>query len=135
LVRERTDDLLPLEKLSIGGATTVRGYRENVITRDNGLISSLELRIPLWQSTILSDNPEEGLIEFATFMDYGRSWNADSDTPDPKDIYSVGIGLRWTPSKKIHANLYWGYALRDVKEPDEKDLQDDGVHFDLSILF
>ncbi|OQY57066.1 MAG: hypothetical protein DRR08_02180 [Candidatus Parabeggiatoa sp. nov. 2] len=128
-------DLLPLEKLSIGGATTVRGYRENVITRDNGLISSLELRIPLWQSTILSDNPEEGLIEFATFMDYGRSWNADSDTPDPKDIYSVGIGLRWTPSKKIHANLYWGYALRDVKEPDEKDLQDDGVHFDLSILF
>jgi hemolysin activation/secretion protein len=128
-------DLLPLEKLSIGGATTVRGYRENVITRDNGLISSLELRIPIWQSTILSDNPEEGWIEFATFMDYGRSWNADSDTPDPKDIYSVGIGLRWAPSKKIHANLYWGHALRDVEDPDEKDLQDDGVHFDLSILF
>ena len=128
-------DLLPLEKLSIGGATTVRGYRENILTRDNGFISSLEWRIPLWKMPIWSDN-QEGWIKLAPFFDYGHSWNADSDTPEPKDIYSAGIGLRWDPNKHIHTNLYWGYALQDdIPEPDERDLQDDGVHFELSILF
>lgn len=130
-------DLLPIEKLSIGGATTVRGYRENVLTRDNGFISSLEWRIPVWKMPLWSDNEDDGRIEIAPFFDYGHSWNADSDTPEPKDIYSAGVGLRWSPNKNIHANLYWGYALQqdDIPEPDEKDLQDDGVHFELSIQY
>lgn len=43
------DPLLPLEKLAIGGAVTVRGYRENVFARDNGWVSSLEFRIPIFR--------------------------------------------------------------------------------------
>lgn len=130
-------DLLPLEKFSIGGASTVRGYRENQLTRDSGLISSLEWRIPVWRLPIsgLSKNPEDGRLEIAPFMDYGRAWNADSDTPTPKDIYSIGLGLRWAPNQDIHTELYWGKALRDLPEPEDKDWQDNGVHFELSVLF
>lgn len=132
------EDLLPLEKLSIGGATTVRGYRENLLTRDNGLISSLEWRIPMpFQLQIpgLSQKPEDGKVEFTPFIDYGRSWNTDIDTPEPKDIYSAGLGVRWKANENIQAQLYWGYALRDVPEQEDKDLQDNGVHFGMSVLF
>ncbi|RKZ41922.1 MAG: ShlB/FhaC/HecB family hemolysin secretion/activation protein [Gammaproteobacteria bacterium] len=126
------EDLLPLEKLSIGGATTVRGYRENLLTRDNGLISSLEWRIPIYGQ---SKDSKYGKVEFTPFIDYGRSWNTDIDTPEPKDIYSAGLGVRWKANENIHAQLYWGYALRDVPEQEDKDLQDNGVHFGMSVLF
>jgi hemolysin activation/secretion protein len=130
--------LLPLEKLSIGGATTVRGYRENYLTRDNGLISSLELRIShdkwKYQISKLEPNPEDGRIEIVPFIDYGRAWNADDASKMDDDIFSVGIGARWTLNQKQQTQLqvYWGHALTDVPDPEDKDLQDDGIHFGIT---
>jgi hemolysin activation/secretion protein len=132
------ESLLPLEKLSIGGATTVRGYRENYLTRDNGLISSMEMRIPIFKMPIpgLSKNPEDGQISIAPFIDYGRAWNDSSDVNDfDDDIVSTGVGLRWLPNRYIHAQVYWGKALTDVEEQEDKDLQDDGVHFEISVRY
>ncbi|MCK5720461.1 MAG: ShlB/FhaC/HecB family hemolysin secretion/activation protein [Thiomargarita sp.] len=129
------EDLLPLEKLSIGGATTVRGYRENLLTRDNGFISSIEWRIPVFNFAIAGKNIEDGKVEIAPFIDYGRAWNTDIDTPDPTKIYSIGIGIRWSPNEHIYTQLYWGHALRDIPAPEDKDLQDDGVHFQLNAAF
>jgi hemolysin activation/secretion protein len=139
-LQKANQGVLSLEKFSVGGATTVRGYRENQMTRDNGLISSLEWRLPLpflqWRLPKLSKNPEDGIPQLATFIDYGRAWNESSEIPDdPKDIYSIGLGLRWSPSQYINTELYWGHALRDIPEPTDKDLQDDGIHFELSLLF
>ncbi|OQW94128.1 MAG: hypothetical protein BWK79_07445 [Beggiatoa sp. IS2] len=130
-------DLLPLEKISIGGATTVRGYRENQLTRDNGLISSVEWRMPIMRIPMpgLSKESEDGLLYFAPFADYGRAWNTDSDTPDPKDIYSVGFGLRWAPIPKVQAEVYWGKALQDIPDSPDNDLQDKGIHFEISVLW
>ncbi|RKZ92573.1 MAG: ShlB/FhaC/HecB family hemolysin secretion/activation protein [Candidatus Parabeggiatoa sp. nov. 1] len=128
-------DLLPLEKLSIGGVSTVRGYRENLLTRDSGFISSLEWRIPVMKWRFLSKEPEDGQVEIMPFIDYGRSWNADSGTPEPKDITSIGLGFNWRPNPNMNAQVYWGYALRDIPDPDDKDLQDDGVHFEFSVWF
>lgn len=130
------NDLIPLEKVSIGGATTVRGYRENLLTRDNGFITSLEWRISLVRIPIPKiSGTDDGWLRIAPFIDYGRAWNADSETPDPKDIYSAGIGLRWAPSPKINTELYWGAALRDIPDPEDDDLQDKGVHFGITVEF
>lgn len=131
------EDLLPLEKLSIGGATTVRGYRENQLTRDNGFVTSLEWRIPLVKLRIpkLSRTEDDGQVYVTPFIDYGRSWNADSDTPDPKNIYSTGLGLQWKPSHKLDAALYWGTALQDIPEPEDENLQDKGIHFEIVVDF
>ncbi len=41
------DSLLPLEQFSLGGINTVRGYRENQLVADNGILGSIEFRIPL----------------------------------------------------------------------------------------
>jgi hemolysin activation/secretion protein len=39
--------LLPLEQLAVGGRYTVRGYQENQLVRDNGVIAQLEARVPV----------------------------------------------------------------------------------------
>jgi len=40
------DSLLSLEKFSVGGLDTVRGYRQNQLVTDNGVVGSFELRFP-----------------------------------------------------------------------------------------
>lgn len=124
------ETLLPIEKFPIGGANSVRGYRENQLVRDNGWVSSLEFRVPVFRLPLpwLSERPEEGLVQLVPFADFGWSWNTGSSTPEPEIIYSVGLGIRWDPTRRIHGQLYWGKALKDVDNPDT-DLQDEGIHF------
>lgn len=136
-LRVSADPLLPLEKFSIGGASTVRGYRENQITTDSGVISSLEWQIPIVQLKIpgVSKGETDGFLHLAPFFDFGYGWNTDLPDPDPDSICSLGLGLRWVISKSAFAEIYWGHALEDVVQSGEDDLQDDGVHFQLNIEY
>jgi hemolysin activation/secretion protein len=120
--------LFSLEQFSLGGSQTVRGYREKQLVRDNGLVSSLELRIPVW-----SAGAESLALQLAPFVDYGRSWNSDRPELDPRNIYSVGIGLRWGFRRHLQGDVYWGHRLKDIEEPADHDLQDDGVTFQVSL--
>jgi hemolysin activation/secretion protein len=128
------DPLLALEQIPVGGRYSVRGYRENQLVRDNGVIVSLEARIPLVQNAAWAD-----YLQLAPFVDYGQAWFDESDTPDPRDIYSVGIGLRWAltvipgPLPMTTAlEVYWGHPIQDV-DTDGDSLQDDGFHFQFAI--
>jgi hemolysin activation/secretion protein len=120
------DPLLTLEQVAIGGRFTVRGYREFTLVRDNALLASVELRVPLVRNTRWAD-----YLELAPFFDYGRGWNAVGSTPDPLDISSVGMGLRWALTLpgvltlKPQFEVYFGYRLRDVRLVGKRDpLQD-----------
>ncbi len=126
--------LVSAEKFSIGGGTTVRGYRENQITADNGVMGSVEWRIPVVQLKIpgLSKGTNDGILQLCPFFDYGKGWNKNTQDPDPDQIYSAGLGLRWNISKDISAEVCWGYALKDVSGTDEYDIQDDGIHFQIT---
>ena len=110
------DPLLTLEQVAIGGRYTVRGYREFTLVRDNAVLASLELRVPLVRKTRWAD-----YLELAPFFDYGRGWNAVGSTPDPLDISSVGVGLRWALTLpgvltlRPQFEVYFGYRLRDVR--------------------
>lgn len=118
------DNLMPMEEIAVGGANTVRGYRENQLVRDNGLIASLEVRKSIFQS-----ESNQHLIQIAAFSDYGRAW-AENDAIETATIYSVGLGMRWQWNRTGAADLYWGKPLKDVNNPDDS-LQDDGIHFKL----
>jgi hemolysin activation/secretion protein len=126
--------LLPLEQIAVGGRYTVRGYRENLLVRDQALITSLELRIPIVQNAAWAE-----YLQLVPFSDYGYAKNKDLPTFYPRSIYSVGLGLRWgvplmkSPAElKLDFEFYWGYALVDVNPPDHN-LQDDGIHFQIAV--
>jgi hemolysin activation/secretion protein len=130
-----TDDpLLPIEQISVGGRYSVRGYRENLLVRDQAFITSLELRIP-----IIRDKKWADYIQICPFFDYGKAMYKDLPTPQPQDIYSVGVGLRWSaPIIKAPVELradfefYWGYPLKHVDTADYN-IQDSGIHFQFAI--
>lgn len=122
-VQLAADPLLPLERFAVGGANSVRGYRENQLVRDNGWVSSLEFRYPLWR-----DETGFSALQLAAFADYGHAWNKDGDTPAPRSLSSAGLGLRWDPTLHLHAELYGAIPFRDIHQTDG-DLQDDGIYF------
>ena len=124
---QRTNDpLLSLEQFVIGGVNTVRGYRENQLVRDMGVVSSLELRSPIYQN-----KRGERILQLAPFIDFGGGWNHD-DSPTPHTIASIGIGVLFNPNRYCRLQCYWGYAFRDFDTP-EDNLQDSGIHFALNI--
>ncbi len=134
-LRLSSNELLPLEKFPIGGRDTVRGYRENELTRDNGFLFGLEFRLPVGVVKLpgVSRSPVDGRVQLALFSDYGVSWDDGSGSSEPPDIGSVGVGFRWFPGKSLHAELYVGHALRKLTGDDEHDLQDDGIHFEIGV--
>jgi len=129
-VQLTTQPVFSLEQFSVGGHQSVRGYRENQLVRDNGLVSSLELRIPLWSDARLGF-----ALQLAPFFDYGRSWNTKRSEASPRHLMSVGVGLRGSITRYLSGEIYWGHRLRHVVEPDRNDLQDEGVQFSLVTSF
>jgi hemolysin activation/secretion protein len=126
-VQLTNDPLFVMEKYSVGGALSVRGYRQNTLVRDNGYDISLEYRYPF-----IKDASGRSIFALAPFIDAGGANNTDQPNgPNPDFISSAGIGVRWDPTPKVHAQVYWGYAFQDVIV-DGSSIQDDGIHFLLS---
>jgi hemolysin activation/secretion protein len=115
--------LAPLEKYAMGGLYTVRGYRKNVLVSDNAVTGSLE-----WWFPLVQDGAGTEYLSLAPFADYGRGWDNGASSASPRDLASVGIGLRlaW---KGLAADFFYGYALRKSGERNIGDPQEDGIHF------
>ncbi|MBI5641108.1 MAG: ShlB/FhaC/HecB family hemolysin secretion/activation protein [Nitrospirae bacterium] len=118
-----SDALLPLEKFSVGGMNSVRGFRENQLVRDNGLSSSLELRIPLFYNKF-----GDSVFNLVPFTDFGWSWNNKIQTPFPKTILSLGLGFVWAITDRFSLQVYGGVPWRKI-DTNGNDLQDKGIHF------
>jgi Haemolysin secretion/activation protein ShlB/FhaC/HecB len=94
-VQWAADPLLALEKLGVGGGSTVRGYRENLLVRDRGFVGSVELRFPVFRLPLpfISRRPEDGQVQLATFYDFGWSENVEEASPNPRP--SPARALAW----------------------------------------
>lgn len=129
--------LLSLEQLELGGISSVRGYLENQALTDNGIIASLEFRIPVWEDK--DHNPK---ISLAPFADFGLGWDnvahdhvAAGTTNLGRQgvaLPSFGIGLIANPWKYVSGQIYWGYGLNRRQVPEGNSLQYKGVEFSLS---
>ncbi len=124
------DPLLAFEKFAVGGHSSVRGYRENFFVRDNGFITSVELRFPLF---VDSEGVERYNLQLSAFADYGIAWDKNNALPtsDAENIYSIGLGVLWEPIRSLHIEVYYGEALKDVDNAGDS-LQEDGVQFRVS---
>ncbi|NBV85234.1 MAG: ShlB/FhaC/HecB family hemolysin secretion/activation protein [Verrucomicrobia bacterium] len=126
-VQLSNDALLSSEQFSIGGAQSVRGYRENQILRDNGIFASCELRIPVWLT-----KDRTPAVSVATFFDYGQGWDSRKMDSGLQELCSIGLGVLFDVSKRARATVYCGHHLIEVQKTRES-LQDYGIHFTLSL--
>ncbi|WP_223807436.1 ShlB/FhaC/HecB family hemolysin secretion/activation protein [Pseudanabaena sp. UWO311] len=118
--------LLSQEQISFGGQDTLRGFRQDSITTDNGLLFSAELRIPVMRIPEIG-----GLLQIAPFFDFGTAWNYNGSTnPDPGTLASLGFGLRFQMSDRLTIRLDWGIPLSRISG-DKTTLQERGLYFSL----
>ncbi len=130
-VQLATEPLLPVEQISAGGRFSVRGYQENQFVRDHGVITSLEVRIP-----VLQNRPWADVVHLSPFVDFGRLWNASRPDPNPEPamLISIGMGLRWAAKLPFRIpiqpqlEVFWGYRLKEADTTGDR-LQGNGVHF------
>ncbi len=114
------DSLLSPEKITIGGVDTVRGYRQNQLVGDNGVIGGVEVRIPL------ASNVEN--LQLVPFFDIGTVWNNRGSNPDQQTLASLGLGLQWQPYRGFVLRADYGIPLIGTGDSGSS-LQDNGFNF------
>ncbi|MEM9175355.1 MAG: ShlB/FhaC/HecB family hemolysin secretion/activation protein [Myxococcota bacterium] len=117
-----------LAQFALGGHPSVRGYRQNRIVRDEGVVGGLEARIPLWRDAF----DRRPIVQLVPFFDGGRAFSRHfrTDTLRSESLASVGVGLRARLGELAFGEFYWGAPLLSDGDTDgESALQDEGFHF------
>jgi hemolysin activation/secretion protein len=99
--------LLALEQIGLGGQETVRGYRQDFLLRDNGILASAEVRVPIF-------TPSDGkqLLQIVPFFDIGRAWNKSNSLSLPDcNIAATGLGVRYQSNDNFFAKLDYGIPV------------------------
>ncbi|MEH2138379.1 ShlB/FhaC/HecB family hemolysin secretion/activation protein [Nostoc sp.] len=125
------DSLLPSQQFVIGGGQSVRGYRQNIRSGDNGFRVAIEDRF-----TVQRDKSGLSTIQLAPFLDMGAVWNQSNNPnvlPDQAFLVGAGLGFLWNQAMGID-NLFlrldYGFPFIDLSDRGNN-AQDDGFYFSL----
>ena len=120
--------LLPAEQFAIGGAGSVRGYRQDQLQADNGVFGSLEVQLP-----IIRHRRSDSVVHLVPFFDWGHVWNAaSSEEADPNTISALGLGVQWSWGDRVTARLEYGIPLVNLESRD-RTWQENGVLFSIRV--
>jgi hemolysin activation/secretion protein len=128
-VQLSADALFPSQQFVIGGGLSVRGYRQNVRSGDNGFRVSVEDRF-----TLLRDESEQPKLQLAPFLDVGTVWNHHEN---PNRLFGrtflvgVGMGLLWEPLSGLNLRLDYGVPLVELQDRGNN-IQVDGFYFSIT---
>ncbi|NJK99619.1 MAG: BamA/TamA family outer membrane protein [Spirulinaceae cyanobacterium RM2_2_10] len=124
-----SDRALPsLERFGLGGQDTIRGYRQDTLLTDNGVLASAELRWP-----VLRWSEAKALLQIAPFVDFGLGWNNDPDNAvETNAITAIGLGLRWQMGNYLTVRFDWGIPLTDLNT-DSSTWQENGLYFSINL--
>ncbi len=121
--------LVPLEQFGLGGAGSVRGYRQDTFFTDNGFLLSAELRVP-----ILTEETSKFYI--IPFFDLGTAWNNDDvekigniSQQQEGTLASLGLGIEYQLENKFNARIDWGVPLIPVENFHSNSWQEKGLYF------
>jgi hemolysin activation/secretion protein len=126
------DKRLPPSKMSVfGGLYSVRGYKEDEIVADGGMLASAQYEFNLvkYIESAESVNDEsqrssqDGWLSRAAvlcFTDFGRAKTIDTVAGEKgtQELVSAGLGGIFEMSDDITAAVYYGWALRATDETD-----------------
>ncbi|MEL7008078.1 MAG: ShlB/FhaC/HecB family hemolysin secretion/activation protein [Cyanobacteria bacterium J06588_4] len=121
--------LISTEQFSLGGATTVRGYRQDALLSDSGFLAAAEFRLP-----VARFEPVDATLQFAPFIDFGTGWNNDAEELEFSTLIGTGFGLLLQTPERFSARFDWGIPL--INSDDQgSSLQEDGVYLQLEYSF
>lgn len=129
--------LLPSQQFVVGGGQSLRGYRQNIRARDNGVRFSLEDRI-----TLERDADGAPIFQLAPFFDAAYVWN-DPDNPAEKALREtqrekflagLGLGIIWEPLPQLNVRVDYAVPLVDVDDRGTN-AQDNGFYFSVRYNF
>ena len=111
--------LPPSELMSAGGYSTVRGYKESVVSGDNALIANFEFRAP----PITFFRKLKDKLIFLGFVDYGFVNNFKVTQPKSRNkprnhvnehLFSSGAGARYNINPYLSFRCDYGFKLHDL---------------------
>jgi len=105
----------------------VRGYRQNQVVADNGVVGGVEVRIPLTSSV--------ETFQLIPFFDMGTAWNNGGISADLQTIASLGLGVNWQPFSGLVLRADYGIPFIGTSDSEARprnrgtSLQDNGFNF------
>lgn len=119
--------LISGEQFGLGGSSSIRGYEEREISKDEGYTIKLEAFSPRYKE-----------VNFVGFIDFGEGRQEDvqpSDIePRRKTLMSFGAGIRWQHMKNIVVGVDFAHALKKGAVGDTQ-AGDDGIHATIILNF
>lgn len=126
------DTLLPSQQFVIGGGQSIRGFRQNARSGDNGFRISAEDRI-----AIVRDEGGIPILQLAPFIDFGKVWNTAGNPniqPEQRFLAGAGLGILWQPYTGLNIRLDYGAPFLRLRDRGN-DVQDYGFYFSVGYQF
>ncbi|MGB3533029.1 MAG: ShlB/FhaC/HecB family hemolysin secretion/activation protein [Microcoleaceae cyanobacterium] len=123
------DPLFASQQFVLGGALSLRGYRQNIRAGDNGFRFSIEDRI-----TLLRGETAQPKLQLAPFVEFGKVWNHRNNSNqllNQNFLMGTGIGVLWQPIPDLNIRVDYGLPLIDLEDR-EDNLQDHGIYFSIN---
>lgn len=125
--------LLPSQQFTIGGGQSLRGFRQNSRSGDNGIRFSLETRLV----SARDQETQRAILQIAPFIDLGAIWN-NGNNPTPSSsqnfIAAGGLGVIIEPIKNFVIRIDAAIPFVRLQERGNN-LQDAAVYFSSSYQF
>lgn len=107
--------LITSEQIFIGGFNSVRGFEENALRGDNGILASIQLETPSIELfSRASDSFKDG-IRGITFFDYGAVSVHGTEVAgdDTGHLASLGVGFAYQAGRHFTAEGSFGVPVSD----------------------
>ena len=128
--------LAPAKMTTFGGLYSVRGYDEDGIVADGGILASVQYEFDLikhWQlnnqqqqaepNEPQTNGPAIRKLAPLAFLDYGRAVIKDQQPGEEgvEELLSIGLGAIVEVGDNFSGALYYGWAIRSTTETDDGD--------------
>lgn len=123
------------ERISIGGPSSLRGFRVNQLTADNAVAASLDYKIRL--GSVFGESRFMAARQWTVgaFVDVGHAWNTDLPSSGENTLSSVGVTCEIPLTERASADFYFGEKLIGKVGRSQESFQDSGLGFRLRYRF
>jgi hemolysin activation/secretion protein len=123
--------LIPTQQMALGGWATIRGYKENAVIGDTGILLRNELRSEPYNFMTFKNIPSK--LQVLGFLDTGCLFGVRQDVYHLKSIAlaSVGAGLRYNIAENVDVKFDYGCILRKINSSDSGS----GVHASITATY